>query len=223
MTATDNSGDDALTLHNFFNSSAAYRVRIALGLKKLAWDHVGVNIRTGIQRSPEYLKINPTGLVPTLTGGGKRLTQSLAIIDYLDHLQPEPKLIPDEVEARARVLEISLTVACDIHPVNNLRILKYLTGKLGVSEAQKNEWMTHWVDEGFEAVEAMLPDHDGWCVGDGPTLADCCVVPQVANASRIANFDFSKYPRIMRIHEFAQKHPAFAAAAPQKQPDYIAP
>jgi maleylacetoacetate isomerase len=211
-----------LTLHNFFNSSAAYRVRIALGLKKLTWKHVGVNIRTGIQRSEEYLALNPAGLVPTLQSGDTRLTQSLAIIDYLDRLQPDPQLIPTDAR-RDRVLEISLLLACDIHPVNNLRILKYLTGKLGLSEAQKNEWMAHWVTEGFQGLEALLPDHDGWCVGDTPTLADCCLVPQVANVQRLPGFDMTPYPRIRRIHAHCQRHPAFAAAVPSLQPDYIAP
>lgn len=212
-----------LTLHTFFNSSAAYRVRIALGLKNLQWTQVGVNIRTGIQRGSEYLTLNPSGLVPTLEAGSTTVTQSLAIIDYLDQIAPEPLLVPKELAARTRVLELSYIVACDIHPVNNLRILKYLTGPLALSEAQKNEWMLHWAYEGFEAIEKLLPDHDGWCVGDAPTLADCCLVPQVANARRMVGFDFSRIPKVMRIVAFCEKHPAFAQAAPNKQPDYIAP
>jgi maleylacetoacetate isomerase len=214
-----------LTLHTFFNSSAAYRVRIALGLKKLDFDPVGVNIRTGIQRGPEYLAINPAGLVPTLTAAdGTRITESVAIIDYLDRLQPEPLLIPAEAGARARVFELAMLVSCDIHPVNNLRILKYLTGKLGVSEAQKNEWMAHWVSEGFDAIEALLPETGDWCVGNGPTLADLCLVPQVANVERFAvPFDFTPFPRIARIVAQCLTHAEFSKAAPRNQPDYIAP
>ncbi|CAN5782677.1 maleylacetoacetate isomerase [soil metagenome] len=218
----DSKAGSELTLHTFFNSSAAYRVRIAMGLKKLDWKHVGVNIRTGIQRGPDYLAVNPTGLVPTLEHDGTRLTQSLAIIDYLDRLQPEPLLVPKDA-GRDRVLEISLLIACDIHPVNNLRILKYLTGKLGVSEELKNEWMAHWIADGFDAIEALLPDSEGWCVGDTPTLADCCLVPQVFNAQRMPGFDLSKYPRIERINAFCKRHPAFAAAAPGVQPDFVSP
>ncbi len=211
-----------LVLHGYFFSSAAYRVRIALGLKGLAWQHAGVNLRTGEQRSPLFLQKNPGGLVPTLEVGESRVvTQSLTIIDHLDRLQPAPPLIPAVGDARDRVLEISHAIACDIHPLNNLRVLKYLVGPLKLTDEQKNTWYAHWIHEGFRTLEALLPDHDGWCVGDAPTMADCCLVPQVANAKRM-KIDLASYPKALRIDAFARKHPAFEAAAPEKQPDYVA-
>jgi|SRR6202521_1940335 len=208
-----------LKLHGFFNSSASYRVRIALGLKGLRWEHVGVNIRSGIQNGPHYKALNPAALVPTLGVGGDRVTQSLAIIDRLDRLQPTPLLVPRTGAARDRVLEIALLIACDIHPLNNLRVVKYLTGPLELSEGQKHAWYAHWIALGFETLEALLPDRDGWCVGEAPTLADCCLVPQVANAHRM-KIDLTPYARIRRIHGHCQRHPAFAAAAPEAQPDF---
>ncbi|MEX8519196.1 MAG: maleylacetoacetate isomerase [Leptothrix sp. (in: b-proteobacteria)] len=210
-----------MQLYTFFYSSAAYRVRIALALKGLAYESIGVNLRAGAQRSSDFLAQNPAGLVPTLVDGELSLSQSLAIIDHLDRVQPAPLLLPLETAARARVLEIALLIACDIHPLDNLRVLKYLTGPLGMSEAQKNTWYAHWIIEGFTALEAMLPDHDGWCVGSAPTLADCCLVPQVANAERM-KVDLSAFPRVRRINAFARQHPAFVQAEPQRQPDYIA-
>ena len=210
-----------MQLYTFFNSSASYRVRIALSLKGLTAQHIGVNIRTGAQRSEDFLALNPAGLVPALVDGPTRLSQSLAIIDYLDRLQPEPLLVPADGQARNQVLEIAQLIACDIHPLNNLRVLKFLTAELGLSEAQKNAWYAHWIAEGFDALEALLPAHDGWCVGDAPTLADCCLVPQVANAERM-KVDLSAWPRIRRIAAFARRHPAFVQAEPQSQPDYAA-
>ncbi len=215
-----------LVLHGFFYSSAAYRVRIALNLKGLAWRHVGVNLRTGEQKSAAYLAKNPGGLVPALEiGDDTVLTQSLVIIDHLDRFQPEPALVPAVGSARDRVLEISHAIASDIHPLNNLRVLKYLVGPLALSEAQKNTWYAHWIVEGFRTLEALLPDRllerDGWCVGDAPTMADCCLVPQVANAMRM-KVDIAAFPKVLRADAFARQHPAFDAAAPQKQPDYVA-
>ncbi len=212
--------NEVLRLHSFFNSSAAYRVRIALGLKNLAWEHVGVNIRGGAQDAPLYRALNPAALVPTLEHEGRALSQSLAIIDHLDRLQPEPRLIPEDGPARDRVLEIALSIACDIHPLNNLRVLKHLTGVLSLSEAQKNAWIAHWIGLGFDTLEVRLPDTGDWCVGSTPTLADCCLVPQVANARR-SGMALDRWPRIARLDEQARKHPAFAAAAPDHQPDFI--
>jgi maleylacetoacetate isomerase len=210
-----------LVLHGYFNSSAAYRVRIALGLKGLAWRHAGVNLRTGEQRGEAYRAKNPGGLVPALEIGEFRtVTQSLAIIDHLDRLQPEPPLIPAAGDARDRVLEISHAIACDIHPLNNLRVLKYLVGPLGLTDEQKNTWYAHWIHEGMRTVEALLSDRDGWCVGETPTMADCCLVPQVANARRM-KVDLAAFPRVLRIDAFARRHPAFDAAAPDKQPDHV--
>ena len=219
----------ALRLHGFFNSSAAYRVRIALNLKGLAWEHVGVKLRSGEQNQAGYKALNPAGLVPTLDVGDEHVTQhvtqSLAIIDHLDRLQPAPLLVPAGGPARDRVLEIAQLIACDIHPLNNLRVLKYLIGPLALTEAQKNTWVAHWIGLGFDALEAMLQrdgdaDEDGWCVGTAPTLADCCLVPQVANARR-ASIDVARWPRIHRLDAMACRHPAFEAAAPQRQPDFI--
>ena len=210
-----------MQLYTFFNSSASYRVRIALGLKGLAADAIGINLRSGAQRAEDFLALNPSGQVPTLVDGETRLSQSLAIIDYLDRLQPEPLLVPADGQARGQVLEIAQLIACDIHPLNNLRVLKYLMAEMGLSDAQKNTWYAHWITVGFNALEAMLPDHDGWCVGDAPTAADCCLVPQVANAERM-KIDLASWPRIVRIAAFARMHPAFVQAEPQRQPDYTA-
>jgi maleylacetoacetate isomerase len=206
--------------YTFFNSSASYRVRIALALKGLEAEHIGVNIRTGAQRSADFLALNPSGLVPALVDGENHLSQSLAIIDHLDIVQPEPLLVPAEGPARGQVLEIAQIIACDIHPLNNLRVLKYLTTDMGLTEAQKTAWYAHWIGEGFNALEALLPDHDGWCVGAAPTLADCCLVPQVANAERM-KVDLSAWPRIRRIAAFARQHPAFIQAEPQRQSDAL--
>lgn len=209
-----------LRLHGFFNSSASYRVRIALGLKGLAWEHVGVNLRTGEQQGEAFLSLNPHGLVPALEHGGHVLTQSLAIIDYLDRLQPQPLLVPAAGAQRDRVLEIALLICCDIHPLNNLRALKYLKADLQLSEVQKDAWYAHWIDLGFAALEALLPENAHWCVGQGPSLADCCLVPQVANALRM-KLDLSVYPRICRIHAHCLQHPAFEQAAPAVQSDFV--
>jgi maleylacetoacetate isomerase len=208
-------------LYNFFNSSAAYRVRIALGLKKLEWRHIGVNLRAGEQYKPEYLELNPNKLVPVFRDGATTIAQSIAIIDYLDDIQPQPLLVPRRGEARMRVLEIALTIACDLHPLNNMRIQKYLSGPMQLSDAKKEEWVNHWLTTGFDAVERMLPEQDGWAIGDGPTLADLCIVPQVANALR-SGFSMAAYPKLWRVYEHCQRNPAFVAAAPNTQPDYIA-
>lgn len=210
-----------MKLYTFFNSSASYRVRIALGLKGLTAENIGINLRSGAHRSADFLALNPSGQVPTLVDGETRLSQSLAIIDYLDRLQPEPPLVPVRGKAREQVLEITQLIACDIHPLNNLRVLKYLIGEMGLSDAQKDTWYAHWITVGFDALEALLSDRDGWCVGDAPTAADCCLVPQVANAERM-KIDLAAWPRIVRIAAFARKHPAFVQAEPQRQPDFTA-
>jgi len=212
---------DDLTLHGFFNSSASYRVRIALNLKGLAWRHVGVNIREGEQRTPAYRALNPATLVPTLVHGNYVLSQSMVIIDYLDRLQPEPLLIPIGGKSRDRALEIAHLVACDIHPVNNLRVLKYLATSLDAGDEQKAQWTHHWIEAGFDAIEALISGHR-WCVGDEPSIADCCLIPQVANARR-AGVDISRWPRIARVDLHASTVPAFADAVPSRQPDFVSP
>ena len=212
-----------MQLYSFFNSSTSYRVRIALALKGLDYETVGINLRKREQNEPGYLAVNPSGVVPTLVDGGTSLSQSLAIIDYLDATYPEPRLIPLDPALRARVLEVSNAIACDIHPVNNQRILRYLKDEFGIGEEQRNTWYRHWVAEGMVGIEAMLERHGKgpYCFGDTPTLADCCLVPQVANALR-TGCDLKPYPRVMSAYEHASAQPAFAAAQPSRQPDFVA-
>jgi maleylacetoacetate isomerase len=213
-----------MELYSFFNSSAAYRVRIALALKSLDYVTVPVNIRRHEQAQADYLALNPGGLVPALKDGDLHLGQSLAIIDYLDAAHPDPRLIPVDAVERARVLELSLLVACDIHPLNNLRVLRYLLRDLGLSEDQKTAWYRHWIAEGLRSVEDLLPASgtDGFCLGGRVSLADCCLIPQVANAVR-TQCDLSPYPRVMRIYEHCNGLPAFQRARPENQPDYLPP
>ncbi|QTD93951.1 maleylacetoacetate isomerase [Burkholderia anthina] len=213
-----------MQLHSFFNSSTSYRVRIALALKGLSYDTLPVNIRTGEHRDAGYVaRVNPSASVPALVDGDFRLGQSLAIIDYLDQLHPAPRLIPLEPQHRARVLELATLIACDIHPVNNLRVLRYLDTELKVTPQQKSAWYRHWVAEGMAGVERLLAraDTGPWCFGAAPTLADVCLVPQIANALRM-DCGLSAYPRSLAIYEHARHEPAFDAAQPQRQPDYVA-
>jgi maleylacetoacetate isomerase len=211
-------------LHSFFNSSTSWRVRTALALKGLPYDYLPVDIRAGAHRAPDYVaEINPSASVPALVDGDFRLGQSLAIIDWLDARHPVPLLIPRVPEARARVLELSTLIACDIHPVNNLRVLRYLQDVLGVTPEAKDAWYAHWIAEGMAAAERLLARQgDGpWCFGAAPTLADCCLVPQIGNAQRM-NCDLSAYPRSLAVYRHAMKHPAFELARPARQPDYKA-
>jgi maleylpyruvate isomerase len=211
-----------MKLYDYFRSSAAYRVRIALNLKGLAPERAFVHLRRGAQRADDYLAVNPLGLVPSLvTDGGEVLTQSLAIIEWLDETHPQPPLLPPDAVGRARVRALALAIACDIHPINNLRVLNYLTGTLGATEAQKNGWYRYWCDVGFEALETQLAREKAtgaFCHGGSPTLADICLVPQLANARRV-ELDLSLYPTLLRIEAACNALPAFAAAAPSKQPD----
>lgn len=212
-----------MKLYTYYRSSAAYRVRIALHLKRLTYDAVPVHLtRTGgEQRQPDYLALNPAGLVPTLDDDGVVLTQSLAIIEYLDETHPQPALLPGAATERARVRALAQAIACDIHPINNLRVLQYLTREFGVGDAQKNAWYRHWVEVGLEAVEAMLAGDPGtgvFCHGDTPTLADCCLVPQVFNARRF-DCDLGALPTVMRIVGHCEAMDAFQRAAPAAQPD----
>jgi maleylpyruvate isomerase len=209
-------------LYDYFRSSAAYRVRIALNLKGIAAERVFVHLRRGAQRDDDYLALNPQGLVPTLvTDAGDVLTQSLAIIEWLDESFRKSPLLPEDAAGRARVRSLALAIACDIHPIDNLRVLNYLSGTLGVSDAQRQGWYKYWIDIGLEALEARLArekETGRFCHGDLPTLADICLVPQLANARRVA-FDFSPYPTLLRIEAACAALPAFADAAPAKQPD----
>lgn len=212
-----------MRLYDYFRSSAAYRVRIALNLKGVKPDErTFVHLRMGNQRAQDYLALNPQGLVPALAlDDGHVLTQSLAIIEYLEETVPNPPLLPAQPEARARVRAIALQIACEIHPLNNLRVLNYLLGTLGVTREQKDGWYRYWVDVGFEALERQLSrdaETGKFCHGDSPTLADICLVPQVANARRF-NIDLSPYPTLMRIEATCNTLPAFADAEPSRQPD----
>lgn len=216
-----------MDLYSFFNSSTSYRVRIALALKGMETNFHGVNIRVGAHRDAQYVaNVNPSAAVPAIVDGDFHLGQSLAIIDWLDGKHPEPRLIPAEPVLRARVLEFSNLIASDIHPVNNLRILKYLTDVLKVTPEQKDAWYRHWIAEGMQAGERLLHQRAAreggpWCFGDAPTLADVCLVPQVANALRMG-CDLSEYRRVMAVYRHASEHPSFVEAAPNNQPDYIA-
>ena len=212
-----------MKLYDYFRSSAAYRVRIALNLKGVVpGERTFVHLRMGNQRAQDYLALNPQGLVPALAlDDGQILTQSLAIIEYLDETHPEPPLLPAAPPARARVRAIALAIACEIHPLNNLRVLNYLIGTLGVAREQKDGWYKYWVDVGFEALEKKLSQEREtgvFCHGNAPTLADVCLVPQIANARRFS-IDLSPYPTLTRIEAACLALPAFAAAAPERQPD----
>jgi len=211
-----------MKLYDYFRSSAAYRVRIALNLKRLAPERAFVHLRRGAQRADEYLEVNPQGLVPSLvTDAGDILTQSLAIIEWLDETYREPPLMPPDAAGRARVRSFALSIACDIHPLNNLRVLNYLTGTLGASGDQRDGWYRYWCDVGFEALETRLARDaatGAFCHGDTPTLADVCLVPQLANSRRVS-LDLSPYPTLLRIEAACAALPAFANAAPAKQPD----
>ena len=209
-----------MLLYDYFRSSAASRVRIALGLKGLECERRFVHLRKGEQRAAAYLEMNPQGLVPMLVVGQRRLTQSLAIIEYLDEKHPLPPLLPPGHEDRAFVRSIALAIACDIHPIDNLRVLQYLEKTLGIDQAGRDEWYRHWIREGFRAIEATLAEREAstFCFGATPTLADVCLVPQVANANRL-KVDLSPYPRIRAIEAACQELAAFQKARPDQQPD----
>lgn len=212
-----------MRLYTYFRSSAAYRVRIALNLKGIKPDMLPVHLLRGggEQKQPDYLALNPQGLVPALEDEGVVLTQSLAIIEYLDETHPLPPLLPPDAAGRARVRAIAQSIACEIHPLNNLRVLDYLTQTLGVSELERQNWYRHWVLTGFAALETRLARESAtgaFCHGDTPTLADCCVVPQIFNARRF-ELDLSAFPTLLRIDAACQRLAAFADASPARQPD----
>lgn len=215
----------SMKLYTYFRSSAAYRVRIALNLKDIAYDSIPVHLLQdgGQQLLPAYRAVNPSALVPALDDDGAILTQSLAMLEYLDETRPDVPLLPADALGRARVRALALAIACDAHPLTNLRVLKYLKNTLGLSDEAKQEWYRHWMAEGLAAVEALLAQGDPagtglFCHGDSPTMADCCLVPQVFNAQRFA-IDLAPYPRVARIHAHCAGLPAFAAAHPSRQPD----
>ena len=213
-----------MKLYSFFRSSAAFRVRIALNLKKIAYETVAIHLRRNDQSKPDYRGVNPQGLVPTLEDGARKLIQSLAIIEYLDEMHPEPPLLPKDPADRARVRALAEIVACDIHPINNLRVLRYLTHEFGHDEAAIAKWYNHWIATGFEALEPLLARDTrtgAFCHSNSPGLADIALVPQVVNAERY-QLDLTPYPNIMRVSDNCMRLEAFIAAHPSKQPDFEA-
>ena len=213
-----------MKLYSFFRSSAAFRVRIALNLKQIAYETVAVHLRRNDQSKPDYRAVNPQGLVPALQDSGLKLIQSLAIIEYLDEVHPDPPLLPKDPADRARVRALAGIVACDIHPINNLRVLRYLTHDLSHEETAIAKWYNHWIAMGFEAVESLLASDartGAFCHGDSPSLADVTLVPQVVNAERY-RLDLKSYPTLVRIFENCMRLDPFIAAHPNNQPDYEA-
>lgn len=210
----------SLVLYSYWRSTAAYRVRIALNLKGIPHRIAPVHLVKdgGEQHGAAYRTKNPMGLVPALEVDGRTLTQSLAILDYLDERWPEPPLLPADPALRARAREIALTIACDIHPVNNLRVLSYLGKTLGADETARKAWYHHWLEVGFPALEAWADAEGPFLLGPEPCLADVCLVPQLFNAHRF-EFPLDAFPRLRRAEEAARAHSAFAAAAPAAQPD----
>lgn len=213
-----------MKLYNYYRSSAAYRARIALNLKGLSYDYIPIHLlkEGGQQLTSEYLRINPQQLVPALEDGSIVISQSLAILEYLEERYPKPALLPSDLTARAWIRSIALSIACDIHPMQNLRVGKYLMHEIGMSDAQKKQWVSHWVQLGFDAIERQLERHEhsgDFCYGTFPTFADICLVPQVYSAMRF-EVPIGAYSRIQRIYDACLKLPAFIKAQPELQVDY---
>lgn len=210
-------------LHNYFRSSSAYRVRIALNLKGLGYDYASVHLNRngGEQFGAPFVALNPQQLVPVLSEQGINISQSLAIIEYLDEQYPQQPLLPGSAADRAYVRQLSLAMACDIHPLNNLRVLKYISGPMAQPDEVKQAWIAHWTVAGLDALEqelARAPQRGRFCFGDTPTMADCCLVPQLFNAQRF-NIDLTPYPMLLAIDEQCQLLEAFVLAHPARQPD----
>ena len=218
---------DKLCLFSYWRSSAAYRVRIGLNLKGLPYDIMPVHLlrEGGEQHAEAFREANPQGLVPVLQHGHRMLRQSMSILEYLDEMWPEPSLLPATARDRQRVRALSQAVACDIHPLNNLRVLQYLESEWGVPQPERDGWARHWIEDGFAAIEAMLHQHPStgrYCDGDTPTMADCCLVPQIYNARRFG-IDMAAFPTIARVEQACMALPEFEAARPENQPDAPAP
>ena len=211
-----------MQLYSFFASGTSYRLRIALNLKGLSYDYVAVDLRSEEHLGAAFKNLNPQGLVPALVDGELTLTQSPAIIEWLEERYPTPPLLPVDPTARARVRALAAIVGCDVHPLNNRRVLVYLRQELGCDEAGINAWCGRWIDEGFQAIEQLLRkdvSRQGFCFGSQPTLADVYLIPQIAGARRFG-VDLSPYPSIMEVERHALALPAFAEAAPNRQPDF---
>ncbi len=213
--------DGTMKLYTYFRSSAAYRVRIALALKGVAVEQIPVHLRRQEQAAPGFAAVNPQRFVPALDTGSAVLTQSLAIIEYLEETVPGPPLLPADSVARARVRAIAQLIACDIHPINNLKVMNHLRDALEIGEDARTAWSSHWIAEGFGALESLLagsPCTGRFCHGDSPGLADICLIPQVYNANRVG-CPLDPYPTIRRINAACQELSAFADAAPDRQAD----
>jgi maleylacetoacetate isomerase len=214
-----------MKLYNFCRSSASFRVRIALNLKGIPFEYISVHLAKGEHKKPEYAALAADGLVPLLDTGTLKLSQSMAIIEYLDETHPTPALLPADAVGRHSVRALAQSIACEIHPLNNLRVLKYLTGQLKVDEDTKTKWYQHWVREGLVSFEKQLAQVQDklpagkYCYGDTPTLADCCLIPQIFNGQRF-NCDFSGLPRTMAAFDACMQLPAFDKAQPKNCPDF---
>lgn len=208
-----------MILHGYWRSGAAYRTRIALELKGLSYDQQGHDLRTGAQKDPAYVALNPQGMVPALEVDGAVLTQSPAILEWLEEAHPTPALLPSDAIGRAHVRAMAALIGCDIHPLNNLRVGKALREGFGADQAAVDAWAARWILPGFEALEALVACHGaGWSYGDAPTLADCYLIPQIYSAARF-NVPLSAFPRLLAVDAAAKAHPAFVAAHPDNQPD----
>ena len=209
----------SLVLYGYWRSGTSYRTRIALNLKGLAYEQAPIDLRVGVQRSDAFLALNPQGLAPALVTPDGVLTQSPAILEWLEETTPEPPLLPRGARARAEARAMAALIACDIHPLNNLRVLKALKSDFGADQAQTDAWAGRWISAGFGALERLVAAHGGgWAYGDAPTLVDCHLVPQVYSARRF-NVDLTAFPRLLSVEARAAGHPAFAAAHPDRQPD----
>ncbi|HJW46506.1 MAG TPA: maleylacetoacetate isomerase [Lysobacter sp.] len=214
---------DQLRLYSYWRSSAAYRVRIGLNLKGLPYEIAPIHLLRdgGEQRTPQFREVNPQGLVPVLQHGNRQLRQSLAILEYLDETWPTPPLLPATARARQRARALAQAIACDIHPLNNLRVLQYFEHEWNVPQPERDSWVRHWITEGFNAIESMVTGNlstGQYCEGETPTIADCCLIPQVYNARRFG-VDIAQFPTIARIEKNCLALPAFDLARPEMQPD----
>lgn len=209
-----------MKLYSYFRSSAAYRVRIALNIKQLAYETQPIHLVKNEQQQADYQALNPSQLVPTLVDANQTLSQSISILEYLEEAYPEVALLPKNIAERAKIRAFSQAIACDIHPLNNLRVLKYLQQDLGLNDQQKSNWYQHWMLQGFQSLEAQLQDSNGqFCFGTQATFADCCLIPQVYNAKRF-KIDLAAFPKIESIYQHCLTLPAFLHAAPEQQPDW---